>query len=157
MIGASGGVGGYAVQLAKALGAEVTGVSSHGKLHLIQFLGADRVVDYTGEDFASTRARRYDLILDIGGNPSLSRLQAALTPTGTVVIVGGEGGGAGGWAACRDRYGPGCCRRSSGSGSASSPASVVWNGSPSTSRRAPLRRAWTRRTGSTMRPRRCAS
>ncbi len=91
VIGASGGVGSYAVQLAKALGAEVTGVSSHGKLHLVQFLGADRVIDYAGEDFADG-ARRYDLILDIGGNPSLSRLRAALTPTGTVVIVGGEGG-----------------------------------------------------------------
>jgi NADPH:quinone reductase-like Zn-dependent oxidoreductase len=93
IIGASGGVGSYAVQLAKAFGAEVTGVASTAKLDLIRALGADHVIDYTRDDFAD-RQRRYDLILDIGGNPPLSRLRRALTPTGTVVIVGGEEGGA---------------------------------------------------------------
>jgi NADPH:quinone reductase-like Zn-dependent oxidoreductase len=92
IIGASGGVGSYAVQLAKALGAEVTGVSSTAKLDLVRSLGADHVIDYTREDF-SDGTRRYDLILDIAGNPALSRLRRALTPTGTAVIVGGEGGG----------------------------------------------------------------
>jgi NADPH:quinone reductase-like Zn-dependent oxidoreductase len=92
IIGASGGVGSYAVQLAKALGAEVTGVSSTAKLDLARSLGADHVIDYTREDFAGG-ADRYDLIIDIAGNPTLSRLRRALTPTGTAVIVGGEQGG----------------------------------------------------------------
>jgi NADPH:quinone reductase-like Zn-dependent oxidoreductase len=92
IIGASGGVGSYAVQLAKALGAEVTGVSSPAKLDLVRSLGADHVIDYTREDFADGE-HRYDLILDIAGNPTLSRLRRALTPTGTAVIVGGEQGG----------------------------------------------------------------
>jgi NADPH:quinone reductase-like Zn-dependent oxidoreductase len=92
IIGASGGVGSYAVQLAKALGAEVTGVSSPAKLDLVRSLGADHVIDYTREDFADDE-HRYDLILDIGGNPTLSRLRRALTHTGTAVIVGGEQGG----------------------------------------------------------------
>ena len=80
IIGASGGVGSYAVQLAKALGAEVTGVSSPAKLDLVRSLGADHVIDYTREDFADDE-HRYDLILDIAGNPTLSRLRRALTPT----------------------------------------------------------------------------
>lgn len=92
VIGASGGVGSYAVQLGKAHGAEVTGVSSTGKLDLVRSLGAHQVIDYTREDF-SDGPERYDLILDIGGNSSLSRLRRALTPTGTLVIVGGEEGG----------------------------------------------------------------
>jgi NADPH:quinone reductase-like Zn-dependent oxidoreductase len=92
VIGASGGVGSYAVQLAKALGAEVTGVASPAKLELVRSLGADHVIDYTREDFAES-GQRYDLILDIAGNPSLRRLRRALTPTGTAVIVGGESGG----------------------------------------------------------------
>ena len=92
ILGASGGVGTYAVQLAKALGAEVTGVSSAAKLDLVRSLGADQVLDYTRDDFADGK-QQYDLILDIGGNPSLSRLRRALTPTGTAVIVGGEEGG----------------------------------------------------------------
>jgi NADPH:quinone reductase-like Zn-dependent oxidoreductase len=92
IIGASGGVGSYAVQLAKALGAEVTGVSSTAKLDLVRSLGADHVIDYTQEDFADG-AERYDLILDIAGNPTLSRLRRVLTPSGTAVIVGGEQGG----------------------------------------------------------------
>ena len=92
VIGASGGVGTYAVQLAKAFGAQVTGVSSTTKVDLVRSLGADHVVDYTREDFAAT-GTRYDLILDIGGNASLSRLRRALTPKGRLVIVGGETSG----------------------------------------------------------------
>jgi NADPH:quinone reductase-like Zn-dependent oxidoreductase len=92
VLGASGGVGSYAVQLAKATGAEVTGVGSTAKLDLVRSLGADHVLDYTRDDFADGE-HRYDLILDIGGTPSLPRLRRALTPTGTVVFVGGEGGG----------------------------------------------------------------
>lgn len=90
--GASGGVGSYAVQLAKALGAEVTAVCSTSKLDLVRSLGADHVIDYTVDDFADS-AQHYDLIIDIAGNPRLSRLRRALTPTGTAVIVGGEEGG----------------------------------------------------------------
>jgi NADPH:quinone reductase-like Zn-dependent oxidoreductase len=90
--GASGGVGSYAVQLAKALGAEVTGVASGAKLDLVRSLGADHVLDYARDDFADG-VHRYDLILDIAGNPPLSRLRRALTPTGTAVVVGGEQGG----------------------------------------------------------------
>lgn len=90
--GASGGVGSYAVQLAKAYGAEVTGVASTAKLDLVRALGAEHVIDRTREDFADG-ARHYDLILDIAGNPSLARLRWALTPTGTAVLLGGEEGG----------------------------------------------------------------
>ena len=92
VLGASGGVGTYAVQLAKALGAEVTGTCSTAKLDLVSSLGADHVLDYTRDDFADG-TRRYDLILDIGGSPSLTRLRRALTPRGTVVFVGSEGSG----------------------------------------------------------------
>lgn len=92
VIGASGGVGTYAVQLAKAFGAEVTGVCSTAKVDLVRSIGADHVIDYTRDDFAETE-QRYDLILDIGGNRSLSHLRRALTPQGTLVLVGGEGGG----------------------------------------------------------------
>ena len=92
VIGASGGVGTYAVQLAKAFGAEVTGVCSTTKVDMVRSLGADHVIDYTRDDFADGR-QRYDLILDIGGNSSLSRLRRALTVEGTLVIVGGETGG----------------------------------------------------------------
>jgi NADPH:quinone reductase-like Zn-dependent oxidoreductase len=92
VIGASGGVGGFAVQIAKALGAEVTGVASSAKLDLVRALGADHVLDYRRDDFADGRTR-YDLVLDIAGNPRLSRLRRAATVTGTVVITGGEEGG----------------------------------------------------------------
>ncbi len=92
VLGASGGVGSYAVQLAKPLGAEVTGVCSTAKLDLVRSLGADYVIDYTQDDFADG-SHHYDLILDIGGSPTLSRLRRALTPTGTGVVVGGEEGG----------------------------------------------------------------
>jgi NADPH:quinone reductase-like Zn-dependent oxidoreductase len=90
--GASGGVGTYAVQIAKALGAEVTGVCSTAKAGLVSSIGADHVLDYTRDDFAAG-PQRYDLILDIGGNAALSRLRHALTAAGTLVIVGGEDGG----------------------------------------------------------------
>ncbi|MGA3153744.1 MAG: NAD(P)-dependent alcohol dehydrogenase [Streptosporangiaceae bacterium] len=90
--GASGGVGSYAVQLARALGAEVTGVCSAAKLDLVRSLGAAHVIDYTREDSAD-RAHRYDLIIDIAGSPSLSRLRRALAPAGTAVLVGGEDDG----------------------------------------------------------------
>jgi NADPH:quinone reductase-like Zn-dependent oxidoreductase len=100
IIGASGGVGTYAVQIAKAFGANVTGVCSTQKVEMVRSIGADHVIDYTREDFAEGD-ERYDLILDIGGNSSLSRLRRALTPEGTLVIVGGEGGG--GWLGGTDR------------------------------------------------------
>jgi NADPH:quinone reductase-like Zn-dependent oxidoreductase len=92
IIGASGGVGTFAVQIAKAFGARVTGVSSTAKVEMVRSIGADHVIDYTREDFAEGE-QRYDLILDIGGNSTLARLRRALTPEGTLVIVGGEGGG----------------------------------------------------------------
>ena len=92
IFGESGGVGTYAVQIAKALGAEVTGVASTSKLDLVRSLGADHVLDYTRDDCADG-TRRYDLVVDIAGNPTLSRLRRALTPTGTAVITGGEQGG----------------------------------------------------------------
>lgn len=100
VIGASGGVGSYAVQLAKALGAEVTGVCSTDKRDLVRSLGADHVVDYTRDDFAAG-GQRYDLVLDIAGNPRLSRLRRVLTPRGTAVLVGGEDGGS--WTGSMDR------------------------------------------------------
>jgi len=92
VIGASGGVGSNAVQLAKAFGAEVTGVCSTAKVDLVRSLGADHVIDYTRDDF-SHGSHRYDLILDFAGNPAVSRVRNALTPTGTAVLAGGEEGG----------------------------------------------------------------
>lgn len=92
VVGASGGVGTYAVQLAKALGAEVTGVASAPKLDLVRSLGAHHVLDYSRDDWADG-THHYDLVLDIAGNPKLSRLRRALVPNGTAVIVGGENGG----------------------------------------------------------------
>jgi NADPH:quinone reductase-like Zn-dependent oxidoreductase len=92
IIGASGGVGTFAVQLAKAFGAEVTAVCSTSKVEMVRSLGADHVIDYSRDDFAAGE-QRYDVILDIGGNASLSRLRRALAPEGTLVIVGGETGG----------------------------------------------------------------
>jgi NADPH:quinone reductase-like Zn-dependent oxidoreductase len=89
IIGASGGVGTYAVQLAKAFGAEVSGVCSTAKVDMVRSIGADHVIDYTHDDFAEGE-QRYDVILDIGGNSPLSRLRRALTPKGTLVIAGGE-------------------------------------------------------------------
>src|ERR687895_54646 len=92
IIGASGGVGTYAVQIAKSFGAHVTGVCSTAKVEMVRSIGADHVIDYKREDFAEGN-QRYDLIVDIGGNSSLARLRRALAPRGTLVIVGGEGGG----------------------------------------------------------------
>jgi len=92
VIGASGGVGSYAVQLAKALGATVTGVASGAKADLVVSLGADEVIDYTASEYLDGEAR-YDVIIDIGGLNSIKRLRRALKKTGTLVIVGGEGGG----------------------------------------------------------------
>jgi NADPH:quinone reductase-like Zn-dependent oxidoreductase len=92
VLGASGGVGSFAVQIAKALGGEVTGVCSTAKRDFVLSLGADHVIDRTTQDFAAD-AGRYNLVLDIAGNPSLARLRRALAPRGTVVFVGGEGGG----------------------------------------------------------------
>ena len=89
ILGASGGVGSFAVQVAKASGAEVTGVCSTSKVDLVRALGADAVIDYTREDFADG-GPRYDVILDIGGNARLSRLRRVLAPRGRLVIVGGE-------------------------------------------------------------------
>ena len=90
VIGASGGVGSFAVQIAKAHGAVVTGVASPAKLDLVRQLGADHVLDHTTDVLPE---RRYDVVLDIGGNTPVSRLRRALTRTGTLVIVGGETGG----------------------------------------------------------------
>ena len=92
VLGASGGVGTYAVQLAKAFGAHVTGVCSGPKVELVRALGADEVLDYALTD-PTDGSVRYDLILDVGGNRRLRDLRRALTPEGTLVIVGGEGGG----------------------------------------------------------------
>ena len=92
VLGASGGVGSYAVQIATALGAEVTGVCSGSKADLVRSLGAVHVLDYARDDFADG-STTYDVIIDIAGNPSVSRLRRALTPDGTAVIVGGEDGG----------------------------------------------------------------
>jgi len=89
IVGASGGVGTFAVQIAKAFGAEVTGVCSSAKVDAVRALGTDHVVDYTVDDFADGK-HRYDVILDIGGNRRLSHLRRALTPQGRLVIVGGE-------------------------------------------------------------------
>ncbi|MET9596202.1 NAD(P)-dependent alcohol dehydrogenase [Streptomyces sp. NPDC006459] len=92
VLGASGGVGSFAVQVAKAYGAHVTGVCSTTKTDLVRSLGADEVLDYTQEDPVDG-SRRYDVILDIAGNRPISRLRRALTAGGTLAIVGGEGGG----------------------------------------------------------------
>ena len=93
VIGASGGVGSFAVQIAKAYGAEVTGVCSTAKVDLVRSLGADHVVDYLLGDDLGAGERRYDVIVDTGGNRPLRVLRRALTPTGTLVLVGAETGG----------------------------------------------------------------
>ena len=91
VIGASGGVGSFAVQLATALGATVTGVASTAKLDAVRAMGADDVIDYTHQSI-DDGPDRFDLIIDTGGRNPISRLRRALTPTGTLVIVGGEDG-----------------------------------------------------------------
>jgi NADPH:quinone reductase-like Zn-dependent oxidoreductase len=100
VIGASGGVGSFAVQIAKAAGAEVTGVASTAKVDAVRAFGADSVVDHTRDDALDGR-RRYDVVLDIGGNARLSRLRRALAARGRLVIVGGET--AGRWLGGTDR------------------------------------------------------
>jgi NADPH:quinone reductase-like Zn-dependent oxidoreductase len=91
IIGASGGVGTYAVQVAKALGARVTGVCSPRNVETARDLGADDVIDYTVSDYAAT-GRRYDLIFDVAGKKALSALQRLLVPGGTYVGIGGPKG-----------------------------------------------------------------
>ncbi len=91
IIGASGGVGTFAVQIAKAFGATVTGVCSTAKIDLVRSLGADEVLDYTKTDITDM-GERYDLVLDIGGNRPVSQLRRVITDNGTLVFVGGEGG-----------------------------------------------------------------
>ena len=86
--GASGGVGTFAVQIAKALGADVTGVCSTRNVEIVRSIGADRVVDYTREDF-TRNGQRYDLMLDIAGNRSWSEYKRVLDPNATLVVVGG--------------------------------------------------------------------
>ncbi|MGH7540359.1 MAG: NAD(P)-dependent alcohol dehydrogenase [Gemmatimonadota bacterium] len=92
VVGAGGGVGSLTVQVAKAFGAEVTGVASSSKADLVRQIGADEVIDYTREDFTDGR-RRWDAIVDTAGRRPLRHLRRALTPKGTLAIVGGEGGG----------------------------------------------------------------
>ncbi len=92
VIGASGGVGSYAVQIAKALGGRVTGVASATKADLVRSLGADHVIDYTATDYLDG-SRRYDVIIDTGGLNPVRKLRMALNRKGTLVIVGGENGG----------------------------------------------------------------
>ncbi|MET9886320.1 NAD(P)-dependent alcohol dehydrogenase [Streptomyces sp. NPDC006430] len=97
VIGAAGGVGSIAVQLAKAFGAHVTGVCSTTKTDLVRSIGADEVIDYTRQEITAPApppgALRYDLVIDTAGNRPLAALRRILTPRGTLVIVGGEGGG----------------------------------------------------------------
>jgi NADPH:quinone reductase-like Zn-dependent oxidoreductase len=85
--GASGGVGTFAVQIAKSFGADVTGVCSTGNVEMVRSIGADQVIDYTKEDFTQA-GRRYDVMLDLVGNRSISDCRRALTPRGTYVLVG---------------------------------------------------------------------
>ncbi len=92
VIGAAGGVGTLAVQMAKAFDAHVAGLCSSSKMDLVRSIGADDVIDYTREEFADG-SRRWDVIIDTAGRRSLSHLRRALTPKGTLVIVGGDGGG----------------------------------------------------------------
>lgn len=91
IIGASGGVGSFAVQIAKAFGAEVTGVCSTSKVDFVRSLGADEVIDYSATDLADM-GERYDLVIDIGGNRPLAQLRQRLRSNGTLVLVGGEAG-----------------------------------------------------------------
>ncbi|MDP9224701.1 MAG: NAD(P)-dependent alcohol dehydrogenase, partial [Actinomycetota bacterium] len=93
--GAGGAVGTFAVQLAKAYGANVTGVDAAGKLDMIRSIGADRVLDYAQEDFTRSD-RRYDVILDIAGNHTWPEIRRALTPEGTYVLIGHDQYGASG-------------------------------------------------------------
>jgi NADPH:quinone reductase-like Zn-dependent oxidoreductase len=109
IIGAAGGVGSFAVQIAKAFGAHVTGVCSPTKVDLVRSIGADDVIDYMGDDFAEM-GQRYDVILDTAGNRSVSHLRRALAPRGTLVIGGGEGADGGSESVARS--GRPCCHPS---------------------------------------------
>ena len=100
IVGASGGVGTFAVQIAKSLGADVTGVCSTTNLDMVRSIGADHVIDYTQEDFTQS-GRRYDLIVDMAGTHSLSDCRRALTPRGTYVVVGAPSGR---WLTGPDRF-----------------------------------------------------
>ena len=111
IIGASGGVGTFAVQIARAFGAEVTGVSSTEKLDLVRSIGADHVIDYRLDDIADG-GQRYDVILDIGGNRPLRRLRRALTPGGRSSSSGAKAAAAGS-AVSTGSCGPSCSPRSS--------------------------------------------
>ena len=157
--GAAGGVGTYAVQIAAALGAEVTGVCSTRNVELVRSIGAAHVVDYTTEDFTDGRAR-YDVILDNVGNRPLSRLRRALTPTGTLVLNGGGSPGhVFGPVGCHPAGGRGQrvssesgsdCSRTNRSGSNCSP-------SPGSSRPGSSHRSSTGPTRWPTRPRACAT
>ena len=92
VIGAAGGVGSFAVQIAKAFGAHVTGVCSTSKVELVRSIGADEVIDYTREEIVDG-TRSYDVIFDTAGNREVSHLRRAMTPKGTLVLAGGEGAG----------------------------------------------------------------
>jgi NADPH:quinone reductase-like Zn-dependent oxidoreductase len=92
VIGAAGGVGSFAVQIARAFGAKVTGVCSTSKADLVRSLGADDVIDYTHDEI-DCHGARYDVVIDTAGNRPLSVLRRAMTPHGTLVLVGGEHGG----------------------------------------------------------------
>jgi NADPH:quinone reductase-like Zn-dependent oxidoreductase len=92
VIGAAGGVGTLTVQIAKAFGARVTGVCSGPKADLVRSLGADDTIDYTRQDFTDG-SRQWDVIVDTAGRRPLRKLRRALSPKGTLVIVGGDGGG----------------------------------------------------------------
>jgi NADPH:quinone reductase-like Zn-dependent oxidoreductase len=87
--GASGGVGTFAVQIAKSFGAEVTGVCSTSKLDMVRSIGADEIIDYTQEDFTQ-KEQRYDLILAVGGSRSILDYKHALSPEGIYVCIGGS-------------------------------------------------------------------
>ena len=117
--GASGGVGTFAVQIAKAFGADVTGVCSTPNVDLVRSLGADHVIDYTREDFTRT-GRRYDLIIDNVGNRSLLACRRVLAPTGTLVVVGAPKG----TGSATDRHAilaASCCRGSAAGSSLAPP------------------------------------
>jgi NADPH:quinone reductase-like Zn-dependent oxidoreductase len=92
VIGAAGGVGSFAVQIAKAFGAHVTGVCSTSKVELVRSIGADDVIDYTRDEIVDA-TRRYDVTFDSAGSHEASYLRQALTSKGTLVLAGGEGGG----------------------------------------------------------------
>ena len=110
IIGAAGAVGSFGVQLAKAFGAQVTGVASTTQVDLVRSIGADDVIDYTRAD-VTDGSRHWDLIIDTAGRRPLSQLRRALTPTGTLVIVGGEGAD-GGWEGSSATCGRRCCHGS---------------------------------------------